>query len=298
MHPDHELWLERLANLNIDRARGAAPHKPLLLFVVLDLIEDGQLKDGMLLKDGNLAFRFSSYWTIVAQRRTARPDLRLPFYHMRTDELWVPLDGEGKPAESRERAVRARLDPSFLSCLRDPTFRVLARRTFIATYFEPGERLTLYQLVGIEPPGDDVVRADAERFQMNSDAARKRDARFSLRVLPAYNFTCALTRYRMVSVEGKTAVDAAHIHQFKKGGPDDPRNGLALSKTAHWLFDRGFWSIGDDYTVVVKVDRFDEAGGADQLLKPRINQRIHLPMNREVWPGREYLSWHRERHRF
>ena len=91
-------------------------------------------------------------------------------------------------------------------------FRVLARRTLIATYFEPGERLTLYQLVGIEPAGDDVVRADAERFQMSSDAARKRDARFSLRVLPAYNFTCALTRYRMVSVEGKTAVDAAHNH--------------------------------------------------------------------------------------
>jgi hypothetical protein len=65
----------------------------------------------------------------------------------------------------------------------------------------------------------------------------------------------------MVSVEGKTAVDAAHIHQFTKGGADDPRNGLALSKTAHWLFDRGFWSIGDDYTVLVKGDQFDEAGG-------------------------------------
>ena len=97
-----------------------------------------------------------------------------------------------------------------------------------------------------------------------------------------------------MSVDGTTAVDGAHIHQLKKGGPDDPRNGMALSKTAHWLFDRGFWPIGEDYTVLVKVDRFDEAGGADQLLKRRINQRIHLPRNQEVWPGREYLAWHRE----
>jgi hypothetical protein len=159
--------------------------------------------------------------------------------------------------------------------------------------FRARRALTLHQLVGIESPGDDVVRADAEWFQMRSDAARKRDARFSLRVLPAYNFTCALTRYQLVSVDGKTAMDAAHIHQYEKGGPDDPRNGLALSKTAHGLFDRGFWSIENDYTVLVKVDRFDEAGGADQLLKRRMNQTIHLPVNRQAWPGHEYLAWHR-----
>jgi len=60
-------WLERLANLKLDRSRGAAPHKPLLLLVVFDLIEDG-----------NLTFRFSSYWTIVAERRNSQPDVRLP----------------------------------------------------------------------------------------------------------------------------------------------------------------------------------------------------------------------------
>ena len=27
---------------------------------------------------------------------------------------------------------------------------------------------------------------------------------------------------------------------------------MLMEKSAHWLFDRGFWSITDDYTVVVK----------------------------------------------
>ena len=56
----------------------------------------------------------------------------------------------------------------------------------------------------------------------------------------------------MVAIDGKTAVDAAHIHQFKRGGPDHPTNGIAFSKTAHWLFERGFWSISDDFRVLVR----------------------------------------------
>jgi putative restriction endonuclease len=39
-----EYWLAKLANLRVDRARGdPAPHKPLLLLVVLELAEQGLL---------------------------------------------------------------------------------------------------------------------------------------------------------------------------------------------------------------------------------------------------------------
>jgi putative restriction endonuclease len=117
-------------------------------------------------------------------------------------------------------------------------------------------------------------------------------------VLPAYDYTCALTRYRMVAVDRKTAVDAAHIHQFKQGGSNAPANGIALSKTAHWLFDRGFWSITDNFLVVVKSEIFDEAGEVSHLLKPRVSKPILLPANRSLWPGQEFLAWHRRRHGF
>jgi putative restriction endonuclease len=93
-------------------------------------------------------------------------------------------------------------------------------------------------------------------------------------------------------------VDAAHIHQFKRGGPNHPTNGIALSKTAHWLFDRGFWSIADDYRVLVRQDRFEEAGEAGLLLKPRGGLAILLPSNRSYWPAPEFLAWHRREHGF
>ncbi len=41
-------WLGKLANLNVARteARGVAPHKPLMLLTVIDLIESGDVPDG------------------------------------------------------------------------------------------------------------------------------------------------------------------------------------------------------------------------------------------------------------
>jgi putative restriction endonuclease len=291
-------WLGRLSALKQDMSRGAAPHKPLLLLVVLDLVEDGKLDSGLLPRDGNLAFRFSSYWTIVAERRNTRPDVRLPFFHMKSDGFWTPLDASGDPAPSRDTTMLARLDPAFLLCAVHGEFRALARRTLIAKYFYGHERATLYGLVGMEPSPDDLAATGAERFKPEVESERKRDARFAFRVLPAYDYTCALTRYRMVAVDGKTAVDAAHIHQFKQGGPNSPTNGIALSKTAHWLFDRGFWSIADDFLVLVKSEIFDEAGEAAHLLKARVSKPILLPANHSLRPGQEFLAWHRRRHGF
>jgi hypothetical protein len=100
----------------------------------------------------------------------------------------------------------------------------------------------------------------------------------------------------MIAVDGTTPLDAAHIHQFKRGGSCHPTNGLALSKTAHWLFDRGFWSLTDDCEVLVAAQRFEEAGEPAQLLKPRAGQPIHLPPNPLFQPDPVCLRWHRERH--
>src|SRR4051812_6383502 len=42
-------WLKRLATLKVDRARGdAAPHKPLLLLVAIDMAEQGLLPQKVL----------------------------------------------------------------------------------------------------------------------------------------------------------------------------------------------------------------------------------------------------------
>ncbi len=230
----------------------------------------------------------------MAHRRSQRPDIRLPFFHLHRDGCWTPFDTDGKPTAERSRVVFVRLDADLFACVHDSGFRKELRCILIARYFaDPGGRAALYDLVGLPVPSDDVIKADAKRYEESRE--RGREARFRLSVVPAYDYTCALTGYRCVTIGAGSIVDAAHIHQFSDSRNNDPRNGLALSKNAHWLFDQGLWSLTDDYKVVVAKDCFHESGEAAFLLRSRANRRISLPSDRALWPDSSNLKWHRMR---
>ena len=70
-------WLGRLANLNAARtaARGIAPHKPLMLLTVIDLIESGDITDGWVKFDIRLVSCFRDYWELVLERQRNQPDI-------------------------------------------------------------------------------------------------------------------------------------------------------------------------------------------------------------------------------
>ena len=292
-----EKWLKAVSNLRVDRKETIAPHKPLLLLVLAELAEGGKLSSTFLPLTGELVFRFLAYWTVVAERRTQRPDIHLPFYHMRSDGCWTPLDADGQPTLERRRAVAAELDETFLACLNDQDFRTQMRRILIAKYFpDYAERAALYQLVGLPLPPDAIVREDARLYEAARE--RGREARFRLTVVPAYHYTCALTRYRLVTVDSGSIVEAVHIHQFADGRNNHPRNGLALCKNAHWMFDEGLWSLDDDYRVLIDRKRFDESGADELLLSPKGNTRILLPADPIYWPDKNHIAWHRKHHGF
>jgi putative restriction endonuclease len=287
-------WLAKLAKLKVDKACGdPAPHKPLLLLVILELAEQGQLPKDVLPLTPELAFRFCTYWSIVAHRRTQRPDVRLPFFHLKSDGIWSLLDEQAQPTEERLKARYAALPSNFVAFAKDPASRDLARRILIAKYFQPAERLSLYELVGIPVPSEDEVARDA-KYKSPEEAHRQgREARFRLTVVAAYNYTCALTGYRLTTITGSSIVDAAHIHQFADSRNNDPRNGLALTKNSHWLFDNGLWTLTDNYHVVVAHSKFAEAGPEHHLLAHCHGQKIHLPDNEATWPSLIHLAWHR-----
>ena len=179
-----EKWLKVISNLRVDRKGTIAPHKPLLLLVLAELAEQGKLAAKILPLTGELVFRFLAYWTVVAERRPQRPDIHLPFYHMRGDGCWMPLDENGRPTLERRRAIAAEMDDSFLACLNDSEFRLQMRRILIAKYFvDYTERTALYQLVGMPVPPDAIVKEDARLYEAARE--RGREARFRLTVVPA-----------------------------------------------------------------------------------------------------------------
>jgi hypothetical protein len=111
-------WLKKIATLKVDKARGdPAPHKPLLLLVLLDLAEEGMIEQEILALTGELAFRICTYWTVVAARRKQRPEIRMPFHHLSSGGFWTALTQEGRPSPDRKLTAFAKLDNSFLKCI-------------------------------------------------------------------------------------------------------------------------------------------------------------------------------------
>jgi len=299
MVKDCKHWLRKIATLRIDRARGdAAPHKPLLLLVILEMADKGEVTGPEIALSADLAFRFSVFWSIVAQRRRQAPEVRLPFHHLGSSGMWVPLTADGKPSPNRMLTTTIRLDASFFACLTDHDFREHAKRVLIQTepYFRPEERVALYSMLNLTPNVPEV-REDPREYRTRVQSGRNGRFRIEVVVL-AYRHTCALTGYRMTTLDMESIVDAAHIHEFKDSRNNDPRNGLALSKNAHWQFDRGLWSLDGDYRVILNREKFIEEGVPGQRLVDFEGKRAFLPSDPKYWPEHGYISWHRRQHGF
>ena len=117
-----------------------------------------------------------------------------------------------------------------------------------------------------------------------------RDAAFARIVRKAYDRTCAMTGLQLVNGGGRCEIEAAHIRPVENDGPDSPRNGLALSRTVHWLFDRGFLSVEDNGTILQAGKLVPDP--VKRLLNPE--GIIRFPNARNAAPHSVFLRWHRE----
>ena len=118
-----------------------------------------------------------------------------------------------------------------------------------------------------------------------------REAAFSRQVKAAYGNRCAFTGLDMRNGGGRAEVDAAHIKPVGDGhnGPDSIRNGLALTKTVHWMFDRGLISIDSDYKILAAKPLVPEP--ILRLLDP--GGHVLLPEKPQDRPHPAFLEYHR-----
>lgn len=305
---DHEKrthWLGKLANLNAANSPelGVAPHKPLMIFSVMDLIEMGVLCDRWVPYNADLVTRFRDYWSIVVERRKNRPEITMPFNALggERDAIWERFDENGKPSISKLTTRLCQLDSDLFDCLHDSEFRLSARRIMIATYFTPAEQVGLCERFRLPVPDT----AEMANFAKNREAYKAsqkkgRDSRFKAEVGSGYKYTCALTGYCLQTTAGYI-VQAAHIHQHAASGNDDPRNGLALSPDAHWMFDAGLWTavpMGDDILIEVAIGRFTETSPHGRLLADFHRKPLTFHTDASIRPDPKHFEWHRKKHEF
>lgn len=181
----------------------------------------------------------------------------------------------------------------------DVEFDEIWRAGFVTAIIQPAHQIAIGQGLQDAPPASfwplesDVLleRPDAERV-LSSRAFR--DRAFANAVQRAYDRTCAFTGLRLINGGGRTETEAAHIRPVEENGPDTVRNGLALSSTVHWMFDRGLISVAADGLILVKTDRVPEP--LQRLLHR--DRKIRLPPHPWLQPAPVFLEYHRRRHGF
>lgn len=142
-----------------------------------------------------------------------------------------------------------------------------------------------------EKPGLAEEPATFERPIIERLVARPfRDAAFAKSVKTAYDNTCAMTGLKIINGGGRAEVQAAHIWPVADDGPDSVRNGLALSGTIHWMFDRGLISIDDDYRILAASSQIPDT--VERLLNP--DRCLILPPAADLRPHARFLHYHRE----
>ena len=133
------------------------------------------------------------------------------------------------------------------------------------------------------------VSEDKAIYQVSK---QKRDHAFTNVVLDQYDFRCAVTGIKYHS-ENLTEAQAAHIISKGRQGSDDPRNGIALSRTTHWAFDVGVFTISDQYEIVVHPKAKLASANKFPILDMN-GVQINLPDDENYYPHEKALEWHRK----
>ena len=310
---------------SLNRAPGAvwteatkrkAPHKPLLLLAVLDLVHRGVITSPFIDVTGDLVELnelFNLYWRrIIPLGQTS--SIAFPFSRLDREPFWelVPQPGTtitpaiinntSSVTYLRKHALGAKLDERLFRVMQSGEGREALREALLQSCFLPeaAQLLREQSVINREafaysklleekahlPLVKEIIEADSYR-------AAARDQGFRRIVVQTYDHRCVLCGIRIVTPDGHTVVEAAHIVPWRDTKNDDIRNGMALCKLCHWGFDWGMLGVSDNYTVITS-----RAIGIDPnfpgLLTSLSGRGIIPPADRDKYPAREYLAEHRK----
>ena len=192
------------------------------------------------------------------------------------------LNNQGKISGRSQSAVRTISAPDFT--------RILDRGLFQDDNFLPRSANQSVNFGFHEDQSQFEVSSARIRVKQLTNRAI-RDRNFRKTVLKAYGERCAITGLRLINGGGRAEVEAAHIRPVEHDGPDIVSNGIALSGTAHWMFDRGLVSLSNDLKILISRHTNDP-----NAVHAMINQTGYLIAPERVFerPRAEFINWHRQ----
>ena len=317
-------YLHHFAHLRTDRTggwtaatQGRAPHKPILLLSVLDLAAQGRIANNLIEITPELGELFAAYWSKVMPPER-RGNLALPFFHLRSSGFWhlQPRPGMETALQSTRQVdtlsqlgkliLGASLEGDLLQLLQSTERRNALRTALIQTYFAPEYQADLLALGEINLQAfvysQHLIEQAHQQVKETAGGEENyqpmvRDQGFRKAVVRIYEHRCAFCGVRMLTLDGHTAVEAAHIIPWSLGSEkmayavDDPHNGMALCRLCHWSFDEGLLGVSAKYLVLISGELriTQNLPGHLSTLESR---PILGPAEPGLWPYIESLEWH------
>lgn len=299
---------------------GAAPHKPILLLSIIQLIQKSEITCHRIYITPELVMAFKDNWTKLVITSHS-PNFALPFFHLRSEPFWklIPKPGLEIPVSSsgsirsfkslRDTIECAEIDHELFHLLSDTVSSTYLEMVLLDTYFENTKAIyqpaphayaleaELEKQIAEESPAEYLSRIQEQEQSLNrellAEAEYVRDGFFKKIIPRIYHFQCAISRWRLESTSTVQMIDACHIVPFSTSHNCHVTNGIALSPNLHRAFDRHLITINDDYTVNVSssVTENDSPFNICQFH----GQRILLPDDKKHWPSVDNLRRHREK---
>jgi putative restriction endonuclease len=290
-----------------------APHKPFLLLSIFDLIASGTIVRNFIEPSFELAETFSGYWQRIMPIGSSG-SMSYPFYFLYTSDFWHLVGQHGRPHRNGRKIssvsglkkfyLGAKFKEDLYSLLVMESSREKLRETIIQKYFSPRVHGVLLEQAMINRDASNysaILLQVAEKQspyhpiqETKAETKKKvRDQGFRKAITQLYEHRCALCGIRMLTPEGRTIIEAAHIVPFRTSHDDKPQNGMALCRLCHWSFDEGLMSVGKEYEVLVSpaVRQNNNYPGHMETLTGR---GIFKPQQSIFWPDQKNLDFHRE----
>lgn len=303
-------YCRKLTKLNVSRSAGVAPNKPILLLSVIELVARGDIQQNQIVLSPELIAAFLNLWSHLVEGR--QPDISQPFFHLRGDGFWHHVPNPGFEAvvasKVKIRGLRnlqqaiayASVDRELFQLLQNPDSRSILTQTLLETWFgeRTGQVEALLQVNAFAELENQLQQQGGKVYELEEleteteEKAIVRDGAFRKIVVASYEYRCAFCGLQILNSLGQNIVDGSHIKPFSMFHDDRIDNGLSLCKNHHWAFDRFWFAIDDDYTIVVSEDLREDSPYAKPMREFH-GERLRLPSQERYYPRLDALQWHR-----
>lgn len=298
------------------KGMGKAPHKPILLLSIIQLIAKGVITSNRIFITPELILTFKQNWNQIVETRHSR-NFSLPFFHLRSEPFWYLVARPGREIITtssksiksfkslKESIAFAEIDRDLFFLLQEIPNQLLFEQLLIGNYFpHVKQNYNRPQINYEEERIENEILNEPKEIYLNhirnlqetleedefEEEIFVRGGMFKKTIPKIYDFTCSITGMKIESSYNVQMIDACHIHPFSISNDDTVTNGIALSPTLHRAFDRGLITINSNY--IVRISPTINEYGSNFTLSQYEGQQIILPVREKWYPSIEALNWH------